>query len=602
MKEQDSSPDVNSRPLAKIIVLLIFCALCFPMEVFATQTNSMTVTIDASKPGLMIPSNFVGLSVSSSSIDGDNGYTKFLTTSHTQVVNLFRQIGIKHVRTIMDAADSSDPDPSNAQIDAFFDFAAAAGVNKVIWSLHLFDAEVVTNWANNSAIASHIWNTTTAGGTVERNLLESFAFDNEPDWLGEICCADPTVTGYYTPTNTTGGYIGMWKGWQQTIAGIVPGAKFSGPDTGSKWPVGSDTDTAIGGVPFTLRFALDTSSVISMANQHYYAGGSAGTNTVLQLAETCLSSSRVSDYGTFNSNALAGSPNWPQQADGSPLPYRFTECTAFDNHTNSGNQCFATALWGLDFYHWWAQQGCSGVNPFTRTVQYNSPIYFDGTNYSAVAYAYGMKAFTLGSTGRAINPAQFVIANPSNANVTAYGVVNSNDLYITIVNKTFQTVGSHLVNVTIPAPVGFTVQSARYIVLSGGPTPGSTGDATMDGACLGGAEIPNDGTSWAGTWTNLTVANGGVTLAVQPTTGVIIDLQGSQSVAINSLLLTPGSPPVDASGLHLSVTGPAGSNVVVQVSTNLANWTPVYTNTGSFQFIDPAVSNAQRRFYRLVMP
>lgn len=569
---------------------LAFCGLG---TAWGTVTNSMTITIDASQLGAAIPSNFVGISVSSWSIDGDSGYTKCFTTGNAEMVNLFKQIGVKHLRTIMDDAQTNYPDPSDAEIDAFFDFAAAAGVNKVIWSMHLFNAETNASWSNNKAVASHIWSTTSPNGTVESNLLESFAFDNEPDWLGYMCCTDPDITGYYTP-GSTGGYNGEWNSWRQTIAGVAPGAKFSGPDTGSKWPVGGDQNTSIGGVPFTLRFATDESPYLLTANQHYYAGGSAGTNSVLDLAETCLSAARITDYGTFYSNALNGSASWPVNGTGSPLPYRFTECTAFDNHTNSGNQCFATALWGLDFYHWWAQHGCAGVNPFTRTAQYNAPIYFDGTNYIAEAYAYGMKAFSLGSAGSAINPGQINIYNPGNANVTAYAVVNSNDLYVTIVNKTFNSVGAHLVNVAIPAPIGFSVQNARYIVLSGGSTPGSVGDATMDGACLGGAEIPNDGSNWAGEWAVLPVSNGGITLPVQPTTGVIIDLQ-------NYPMLGVGSPPWDKMGFHLTAAAPTGSNVVVQVSTNLFQWTSIYTNSGSFNFAD-ASTNMAHRFYRLMMP
>jgi hypothetical protein len=563
--------------------------------VFATQTNSITLAIDACKPGPMIPTNFLGISISSWSIDGDSGYIKtWFTTANPQMVNLFRQIGVKHLRTIMGKARPGYLDPSDSQIDSFFDFARAAGVNKVIWSLHLFNAEVTTNWSNNEHIAQHIWNTTTASGTGESNLLESFAFDNEPDWLRYICCADPNVTGYSAPASS-GGYIGLWNTWQQTVAGVAPGARFSGPDTGSKWPVGDDVNTSINGIPFTLRFAMDEPSNLCSANQHYYAGGAAGTNTTLQLAEKCLSADRVNDYSNFYASALAGSPSWPKTPSGTGLPFRFTECTAFDNNQNAGNQCFATALWGLDFFHWWAQHGCAGVNPFTRCVQYNSPIYYDGANFIAEPYAYGMKAFALGCDGNVIEPGQFVMSNPGHLNVTAYGVVNSNDLYVTIVNKTFNTVGSRAAIVTIPPPAGFAVENARYIVLSGGPTAGSSGNATMNGACLGGAEIPNDGSSWAGTWTPLPVSGGGVSLMVLPTTAVIIDLQNYPRIGV-------GSPPLDATGFHLSGSAPAGSNVVVQVSTNLMSWTSIHTNTGSFMFTVPNESDAPCRFYRLVLP
>jgi hypothetical protein len=86
---------------------------------------------------------------------------------------------------------------------------------------------------------------------------------------------------------------------------------------------------------------------------------------------------------------------------------------------------------------------------------------------------------------------------------------------------------------------------------------------------------------------------------VQPTTAVIVDLQNLTAI---TPVLAVGAPPVDASGLHLSVSAPAGSNVVVQVSTDLVSWTPVYTNTGSFTYTDPTVTNGSRRFYRLVSP
>jgi hypothetical protein len=446
------------------------------------------------------------------------------------MVNLFKQIGVKHLRTIMGKAKPSYPDPSNSQIDSFFDFAAAAGVNKIIWSLHLYNADdIVTNWSNNKAVAAHIWNTTTASGTVERNLLESFAFDNEPDWLKYICCADPVVTGYYTPTNS--GYIDKWKKWCQTIgaAGVAPGSNFSGPDTGGEWPAETNrsvVNTSIGGIPFTLRFAMDAHTNIITATQHYYGASSIGL-TAEQMAEDCLSRYWVTnDYPALADGALAGATGWPTNNAGLPMPYRITECSAFNNGGgNRGNHIFATALWALDFYHWWAQHGCAGINPFTRTAQFNSPIYFDGTSYIAKIYAYAMKAFTLGSSGKVIYPGQVAISNPSNINVTAYGVVNSTNLYVTIINKTFNSVGSRTATVSIPAPTGFTVKQGRYIVLSGGATPGASVEATINGACLGGAEFRNDGSSWAGTWTRLAVSRGGVSLSVPPATAVIIALQ-----------------------------------------------------------------------------
>jgi hypothetical protein len=564
-------------PAAKGLFLALLCAACWVTGgagATGTNSNAMTLTIDASDPGPAVASNFIGIAVSSWSIDDDNGYTKCFTTANSEMVNLFRQIGIKHLRTIMGPAVSSEPDPSNSEIDAFFDFAAASGVNKIIWSLHLYNAEVTTNWSNNKAIATHIWTTITTNGTVESNLLDSFAFDNEPDWLKVICCTDPNITGYYTPAST-GGYNGEWNSWRQTIVALTPGAKFSGPDTGSKWPCPGEINTSIDSVPFTLRFATDESSNISTATQHFYGQTGISNFTVTELAEACLSSNWLTTNYTTVNNDIVGSL---------AMPYRFTECSAFDNETNAGNQCFATGLWALDFYHWWARHGCAGVDPFTRTAQYDSPIYFDGTNYLPEPYAYAMKAFNLGSGGNVIYTSKFLIDNPGNLNVTAYGVVNATDLYVTVINKTFDSVTSYVANVTIPAPTGFAMQFARYMVLSGGPTPGSSGNATIDGACLGGAEIPNDGSSWAGTWTPLAVTAGGVSLAVQPTTAVIIDLQNIQ--------VTLQSPQMSSGGVFsFVVNGPAGYNYTIQTSTDMVHWTTVETVPNQTGSIDVILSN-----------
>lgn len=475
--------------------------------------SPITLRIDATHPGLVVPADFLGLSISSASIDGDHGYTRCFTTANRQTVHLLREIGVKHLRTIMGRAEPKAPDPTGPQIDAFFDFAAASGVNKIIWSMHLYNSGKTAAWSDNRAVATHIWHSTTAAGTVERGLLESFAFDNEPDWLKAIHGADKQIKGYDTPAQT-GGYIGAWKRWHKAIAALAPGAAFSGPDTGSKWPCEGEIDTSVEGVPFTLRFARDTPGEISMATQHFYGQTGISNFTRLQLAQACLGPEWIeTKYEVVKKNIT----------DHLKTPWRFTECSPFDNEKNPGNQCFATALWAVDFYHWWALRGCAGVNPFTRTAQFNSPIYHDGANYIAEPIAYGMKTFALGSRGRLIGTNDLRMENVDGINLTAYGVVDAHDLYVTIVNKTFDD-DSRTAKVTLPAPAGFPVTSARCITLAANTAPGPRGSATVNGARLGGAEIPHDGSSWSGQWTELPVTRGCTTLTVLPATAVVVDL------------------------------------------------------------------------------
>jgi hypothetical protein len=55
---------------------------------------------------------------------------------------------------------------------------------------------------------------------------------------------------------------------------------------------------------------------------------------------------------------------------------------------------------------------------------------------------------------------------------------------------------------------------------------------------------------------------------------------------------------------NLAVSGTPGQSYIVQASTNLMNWTPIFTNStapnGLFQFLDSGSSNYRSRFYRVV--
>ena len=62
--------------------------------------------------------------------------------------------------------------------------------------------------------------------------------------------------------------------------------------------------------------------------------------------------------------------------------------------------------------------------------------------------------------------------------------------------------------------------------------------------------------------------------------------------------LTPAM--LSAGQFAFTVSGTAGCNYVVQVSTNLSNWSPMATNVPPFTFVDPNASNFSRRFYRAV--
>jgi len=110
------------------------------------------------------------------------------------------------------------------------------------------------------------------------------------------------------------------------------------------------------------------------------------------------------------------------------------------------------------------------------------------------------------------------------------------------------------------------------------------------------------------------------TLAFNPVTAtnagnysvIITNPYGSVTSSIVTLTITiPATPPQIAGsgasfGFHtnqfgFNLTGAFGQTIVVDGSTNLINWTPLFTNTANgspFYFADPAGTNYPWRFYR----
>jgi hypothetical protein len=659
--------------------------------------DSIAISIDATATGYAVPSTFVGLSVSRNNISGSDTYEQLFNPSrdsfYPHLTNLYAQIGVKHIRVISGIFDSSDPDPSAVQDDRFFTFCQASGVAGVIYSLHLFNE----TGTDDVTAAQHIWTT-----PADKALLESFALDNETDWAFNYRSpfSDPVIRGYTTPAGE--GYRDKWtllySNIQAGLGNPSPPAPFAGPDTGSNFPIqtNSAANTSINGVPYTLRCVLDQYPRIQTATQHYYGGNSSivptwilgsayfvndevldpkdldpftgdpvpfvcitnvnpsnnhpqnstfwarvtpiwvsGTTyslgaivqdptdsdnfyqdsvggisttapssdssrwtassdpsqpSALQLSESALGATNLPAWGLLYSNALAGASSWP-----AGLPYRLTESSPYSNNGgNPGLQTFGMALWGLDYFCWWAMHGCAGINPFTRVAQDNSPIFqVPSGDFVAVPYAYGLKAFSLGSQGTTINASGMQISNPAGMNLTAYAVVGLSDLYVTIINKTFSPINAQDALVTINPPSGFLPISARSITM----TSGTDGNVTSTNAMIGGAIIPTTG-GWNGIWNALPLTNGSCTLTVQAASAVIVDLQ-----AVGKPVLT--SPQMSSNGIFsFTVVGPAGYVYAVQNSTDCSHWNPMLTTSntsGSFQVYANNPPTPPGWFYRAVL-
>ena len=218
-------------------------------------------------------------------------------------------------------------------------------------------------------------------------------------------------------------------------------------------------------------------------------------------------------YPWFYANHLA-----PVAAAG--LRYRLTESNDYLTGVPGASNAFASALWTLDYLHWWAAHAAAGVNFHNKQWLYTDTIVPDPAaaagGYAVTPKGYGIKAFTLGSPGQ-VKPV--AIGNSDGINVTAYCIGGAGQDYVTIINKTHGAQAADAAVTIVPPGPG--LHDAQIMTLCSG----EPGDATSASATLGGAPITGDA-PWEGTWCALPAdPRAGVHVTVRATTAAIIKIQ-----------------------------------------------------------------------------
>lgn len=382
---------------------------------------------------------------------------------HSQVATLFRELGIKHIRVGGGSVDM-DIVPSTYDIDAFFRFARMMNA-RVTYSVRLLKGNIT----DDTTTVKYIWN------NYGQNI-DCISIGNEPDW-NSYHNQDPEIADYPT-------YMSKWKRFAAAITTAVPGIKFGGPDTGSNYPVPGAKSTNYIGFPWTNLFASDekNAGIVKSIYFHNYVGQSA-SGTPQQMIDKMLSA----DWGATCYAPLYTTTAVPVMNNG--FPYRLSESNSYSGYVKGGSNSFATALFALDYMHWWASHGAEGVNFHNKQWVGNGPIYLDANkNFQTYPVGYGIKAFDLGGHGN-IDP--LTMTNADTLNLTAYAVQDSASLYITIINKEHGS-GARDANVSIAAEGGSPAASVVYL-------KSQNGVADTIGVTLGGAPISNTG-FWNGTW------------------------------------------------------------------------------------------------------
>ena len=397
----------------------------------------MTITTAAGPPGPAIPEDFAGLSFEVGPLSpGNAGVSGYLfDPANESLVTLFRTLGLRSLRVGGGSVDQRVPVGTGADgfrgIDRLFAFAAEAGA-RVIYTFRLLNpaaAAVADLRSVNAEAAGYIWGR-------YRDQLASFAIGNEPDWHDFHSYAgrprDPAIYEEVSgvPGSAYPSFLATWRSFADAVRAAAPGAQLSGPDTGAYSPL-TWTPDPDRGVSWSERFAGDEGDPgqITSITQHYYVGGAPGKTSAQQAITNMLSPEWVhgtavgaqprgttyTPYPWFYENHLA-------RVAAGGLRYRLTEANDYLGGVPGASNGFASALWTLDFLHWWAAHGAGGVNFHNKQWLDTDTIVPDPGapgRFATTPKGYGIAAFSLGSAGQ-VRPVE--IANPGGINLTAYWV------------------------------------------------------------------------------------------------------------------------------------------------------------------------------------
>jgi hypothetical protein len=297
-----------------------------------------------------------------------------------------------------------------------------------------------------------------AGAATARAIL-----DADP---GRVSCfAIGNEANFYEPSFDA--YAARVDAYMAALAD--PRARYCGPDAGPHdWVSG-----------FAERYA-SRGDVVS-ANVHIYYG--VGTQITApdardQLLSTALVDTYQSDHDDYVPAVAA-----------TGMPLRVAEVNSYASGGCPGaSDAFASALWGLDYLHWWSTHGASGVDFHTGDHVSGASTTYALFSTAAGGYhvkplGYAVKAFALGGHGTPV-----ATSVETAANVTAYAVRDGDTLAITLVNKTHDA-DARDVDVAIAAGGATTGHAWRLA---------APDVAATDGVTLGSAPIGDDA-SWAGT-------------------------------------------------------------------------------------------------------
>ena len=324
------------------IICILICLACLLPNGSPAQ-SPVSLAINPGAPGLTVATNFGIFSFENGGLKpgwAPSGY--FFTPTNTQLITLFRNLGVKSIR--MGGHSGDEFIPGDADVDSFFGFAAAADV-KVVFGLNLESATP----SEDASEAQYIWD------HYATNLI-CFAIGNEPN-------SYPASTGM---TNFAS-YFATWQTFASAVLAAAPGAVLEGPDNDS---------AGLSYAPDFCQAEQDNTNVPCLSYHYKPLRGSNGKTPQDIAADELSSNLDTSTYPSCYSSIAV-----PALSNG--LSYRLSEFNPYYYNSTTNNLLgedmpFCSALYVLDLFHWWAANGCLGAHYHTGPgTGFLSSFYYD---------------------------------------------------------------------------------------------------------------------------------------------------------------------------------------------------------------------------------
>ena len=413
-----------------------------PIDAGPTVTGTITVS-PGTKVGT-IPPAFLGFSYEKTQLQSG-----LFSSSDTALIALFKLLGTGLLRIGGNDVDrtqwytspvaSSAPKGTitKAQVDSLAAFAKASG-----WKV-LYAVDMKLSSPSVAADEAKYVSTTLAGSYAGLEI------GNEPDLYPSTAAS---------PTWSYGTFKTQWAAFATAIQGSA----------GATTPLTGPASAANYG-SWTVPFAADDGSKITLLTQHYYRGNG-------QLASSTVQALLTPDpnLGT-ELDALDKAAKAANIKGG----YRLSECNSYYNGgAPNVSNAFGTALWVIDFLFQNAEHGSAGINLHGGG---------NGTGYTPIADSngavvearpefYGVLLFALAGQGDVVAT---TVKVTNNLNVSAYAVrATDGSTNIVVVSKD-KSNGIHA-----SIDVGAAVTSAGVTYLQGPSLDASSGvtlgTATID--------------------------------------------------------------------------------------------------------------------------